>query len=334
MKFKILGILSFTILLAILGSSIVFAQDSPEQIAAKHGIAFPIIELGGCEDYSACRTFCEDPVNRETCINFAKKKGFYQEENKVNESTNLVQSAKLELGCDSEASCREFCGEQSNWEKCGEFAKKHRLSGGHTEDPKKAEILEKAKAELGCASYESCMAFCQEEANVQKCSEFAKRVGLRGGGVKAGPGGCTSQETCKTFCSDPNNYEICNKYTSSTGGKFHGPGGCNSEASCKTYCELHHQECGFMGQRVKYDSLQETCSRTPNCSWQDNSCECHSAGYGIPAAGYEKFCKEYPGKCARPKEGISINPEEEYCKKFPDRCLNKVSPSPELLLDK
>jgi hypothetical protein len=320
MKVKIFGILSLAILLVIFGRSVAFAQ-TPEEIAKKYGITFPIAELGGCVDYSSCRTYCEDPVNHSLCMDFAKKKGFHKEET-IQTKNRFIDSAKRELGCDSESSCREFCGNQANWEKCGEFAKKHKLNGGHTEDPKKAEILEKAKIELGCYSYESCMAFCRDESNAQKCSEFAKKVGLRGGEVHAGPGGCTSEETCHKFCSDPNNFEICNKYTGSNGGKFHGPGGCDNETSCKAYCQINQQECGSFGQTAKYDSLMEMCSRTPNCSWTDNNCECHSQGKEMPAAGYEQYCKEFPGKCANLNQKID-NTQEEYCKRFPDRCPNE-----------
>lgn len=186
-------------MLVTFGASVVSAQETPEQIAKKHGITFPIGELGGCVDYSSCRTYCEDPVNQSQCIDFAKRKGFYKEEG-IQDKSRFVESAKRELGCDSESSCREFCGNQANWEKCGEFAKRHRISGGHTEDPKKVEVLAKAKVELGCTSYEACMSFCHEEANRQKCSDFANKVGLRGGEHRVGPGGCNLEESCRAYC--------------------------------------------------------------------------------------------------------------------------------------
>ena len=50
--------------------------DDPEGIADYYDITFPIPELGNCASYSECRNYCEDPVNHNSCINFAKSKGF------------------------------------------------------------------------------------------------------------------------------------------------------------------------------------------------------------------------------------------------------------------
>lgn len=334
MKFKIFGILSLAILLVIFGSSVVYAE-TPEQIAKKHGIAFPIAELGGCVDYSSCHTFCEDPVNSGQCIDFAKKKGFYKEEG-IQEKSSVIVSAKTELGCDSESSCRELCGNQNNWEKCGEFAKKHRISGGHTEDPKKAEILEKAKVELGCTSYEACMSFCHEEANRQKCSDFAKKSGLRGGEHNVGPGGCNSEETCRAFCSDPNNFQECWKFGrgsgGSSGGGFHGPGGCNSEESCQKHCEKNPQDCkiiisgehGGAQDPRRASEMQSSTGTGSNldpkaecvkygCTWSGTNCQCHEGQYSsptytpLPPEGYSTDPSTSEGHSTPPS---SVTPEE------------------------
>lgn len=306
MRFKILGILSFVILLLIFGSSVAFAQENPEQIAKKYGVTFPIADLGGCVDYSSCRVYCEDPVNHSTCIDFAKKKGFYKEES-IQEKSSVIASARKELGCDSEISCREFCGSQSNWEKCGEFAKRHKINGGHTEDLKKAEILEKAKVELGCSSHEECMSFCHEEANRQKCSDFAKKTGLRGGEHRVGPGGCNSEETCRTFCSDPNNFQECSKFgggiEGSSGGGFHGPGGCNSEDSCRAYCEKNPQDCKII------TSGEHGGAQDPRRASEE----------------YAKYCRENPERCATGAQGPFRNKDareefEKFCTANPDKC--------------
>ncbi|MBI4097885.1 MAG: hypothetical protein HY426_02490, partial [Candidatus Levybacteria bacterium] len=226
-----------------------FAQEeSPEDAAKKYNITFPIVELGNCKDYSECRQFCEDPINSSTCMDFAKKKGFYKEEN--TSKSDLLQKAKSQLGCSSEATCREVCSKEENFEKCSNFARQNNLSGGHSEDPGKSEILQKAKSILGCNSESSCREICSKEENREKCSQFARQTGLRGGEHRSGPGGCTSEETCRAFCSDPNNYQICSGYASSQGGNFSGPGGCNSPDSCRQYCEKNPNSCGdFRGGR-------------------------------------------------------------------------------------
>lgn len=271
---------------SLFGFSQSFAQGTtttktPEEIAKEKGIAFPIAELGNCKNYSECRTFCDDPVNKDACISFAKNKGFYKESQVDTRKEEIIKSAKSELGCDSPSSCQDFCSKPENHDKCSNFAKTHNLGGGQTADPAKAQILEKAKTVLGCDSPTTCKAFCEQEANRAKCSDFARQVGLRGGEVKTGPGGCTSEETCRKFCSDPNNFEICQKFHGALMGNtqsFHGPGGCTTPESCKTYCEKNPKDCKFMNKSV---NPAEVCSRTPNCSWNGTTCQC--SGFSQPS---------------------------------------------------
>lgn len=323
-------------LLAVLFFGIVqsFAQTSPvgktpEQIAAEHGVTFPIAELGNCSDFNACRTFCEDPVNKNTCIDFAKKKGFYKEETTAKKD-EIIKSAKDQLGCDSEDSCRLLCSQEANYDKCSGFAQKNNLGGGQVHDPSKAEILKKAKDILGCDSPSSCRSFCEQEANRQECSNFANQTGLRGGEHQAGPGGCTSQETCKAFCSDPANFQICSKFQSTVTGEaknFQGPGGCNSEESCRTYCQSHPNECGYYGgsgDQDKAKAYADFCRQNPE------KCKPGQSG-GFESSQkreeFEKFCRENPDKCQGfPTPSGNINPND-YCKQYPEKC-NFQSPNP------
>jgi len=288
-------------------------QKTPDQIAKEKGITFPIAELGSCKNYGECRTFCDDPLNKDACVAFAKKRGFYKEAQADSQKSEILNSAKTELGCDSPSSCQAFCSKSENHDKCEAFAKSHNLGGDQTVDPAKSQILEKAKSILGCDSPSSCKTFCEQEQNRAKCSEFAKGVGLRGGENKAGPGGCTTEETCRKFCSDPNNFEICQKFQGSVTGKpenFHGPGGCNSPESCKAYCQLHPSECGHVGE--SQFNASEVCSKTPNCSWSGTACQC--SGFNPPSGT----------SSGKP----STNIKEDYCKQYPERCNFQKSPYP------
>ena len=283
------------------------AQENPDSMAPKYSITFPIPELGGCQNYSDCRAFCEDPLNYTTCIDFAKKKGFYKEESLQNNQQTILNAAKTQLGCDSYDSCRDFCSQEANLDKCTSFARTNNLQGGQTSDPAKTQILEKAKNILGCDSYTSCKAFCTQDANRQKCSDFAKAAGLSGGEHQVGPGGCTSEETCKAFCSDPQNYQICTQYSQAQGsGKFTGPGGCSSETSCKAYCQSHPEQCKFKGEESDKYNPAETCTKTPNCAWIENSCRC-----GTASSEPKTRCEKYPGcswsgtSCQCPNDGSS-----------------------------
>lgn len=309
--------------------------DNPEEVAKKYNVTFPISELGGCQDYAACRTFCEDPLNSTTCINYAKSKGFYKEEQVDATKGEILEKAKQALGCDSYESCKTFCQISSNFEKCDSFAKQNNLAGGHVNNPEEKRILEKAKEILGCDSPATCASFCSDDANRAKCSEFAKETGLRGGERPVGPGGCTSEATCKAFCSDPQNYSVCSGFASSSGGKFQGPGGCNSEESCRSYCKDHESECRAFGgsgggPRPEYDP-QEMCNRTPNCSWSNNTCTCSSGGGGggeeerKRAEEYAKICRENPARCTPGGVGgyerIEDRAEfEKYCSQNPEKC--------------
>lgn len=198
--------------------------DTPQ----KYGITFPIVELGSCTNFAACRMYCDDPTHSTECIAFAKKKGFYKEPVPQAEMTKVVEEAKTELGCDSEESCKTFCSQEANFQKCSNFAKKNGLQGGIKNTVDSSSTLAKAKEILGCTSVDTCKTFCSQEANIQKCSDFAKQAGLRGGEQKVGPGGCTSEETCKAFCASPVNSQLCGQFeaginpSSSTGQKFGG----------------------------------------------------------------------------------------------------------------
>lgn len=298
------------------------AEEDP---AKKYNVTFPVVELGGCGNISECKIFCEDPVNRDSCISYAKKKGFYKEPEVVgSKKDELVAAAKKELGCDSESSCRSLCSDQANFDRCDTFAKKRGLNGGHVEDSTKAKILEKAKEILGCNSPDSCSSFCSKEENRQKCSEFAKETGLRGGEQRVGPGGCTSEESCKAFCSDPQNFSVCKGFMSSSGGKFSGPGGCNSEESCRAYCRGHEDECRSSsdsgGAPPPGYNPQEMCLKTPNCKWEENSCKCGFYGGSgeerNKAEEYAKFCRENPEKCRSGNDSTSNQSPRPYATSY------------------
>lgn len=259
----------------------VIAQNTSDDIAKKYNITFPVQELGGCKNYAECRTYCEDPLNQTICVAFAKAKGFYHEDN--SDKKEVLDAAKTELGCADIASCQTICQNETNIDKCRAFAKKHNIDSGEGESPEKKEIVEKAKTTLGCDSASSCKTVCEKEENRQKCDDFAKKAGLRGGERRLGPGGCTSEESCKSFCSDPNNFQICSNFTKGskeTGEQFKGPGGCTNEENCKKFCQDHPQECR-MGRRDSQTgsnqqnlNLQEACFRTPGCRWDNNTCQC------------------------------------------------------------
>lgn len=275
----------------------VLAQTNPDQAASKYGISFPIKELGGCRDYAACRTYCDDPLNQNTCINFAKQKGFYHQE-QVQPNQTILAAAQKELGCSSPNLCQSFCAQSANLDKCSQFAKDHKLGGGVKEDPGESRVLTQAKQELGCDSKEACMTFCSNSANHDKCSQFAQKVGLRGGVEMKGPGGCSSPTTCQEFCSNPSNYQSCasfyqqfkNTHQGFGDNSFKGPGGCDSESSCRSYCTQHPEECpAFRGASLPAQpnfSPPSSFSPTPYPNYQGSNPSNYPCAKTVCSSGY------------------------------------------------
>ncbi len=311
--------------------------QNPEEKAKLYDVAFPIAELGNCTDYISCRTYCEDPVNADSCIDYGRSKGFYQGESDE-KVRDVLSKAKSSLGCDSYEACQNFCEIPANFDRCSNFARSQGIVGGHVEDPAKSEIVSKAKEVLGCTSPDACRSFCEQEANAQKCSDFAKTVGLRGGEHLVGPGGCTSESTCKSLCSDPNNFQICKGFHDVAGSQFAGPGGCNSEATCRTYCQQNEAECskafGGPGRGAGTSpppgyNPAEMCNRTPNCAWTNNGCQCGFYGEtketAQKAGEYAAYCQANPDKCKPGQTGgfgtTQTRQEfESYCRQNPDKC--------------
>ncbi len=267
---RLISIFLISVLFTLLFTKTTSAK-TPEEIAKDHGITFPISELGGCANVSACRTFCDDPTHSQTCSDFAKSKGLNRSASNPNDQ-RLLATAKTELGCDSPDSCSGFCRKEANYDKCSDFAKKHNLSGGQGADPAQKDFLDKAKQVLGCDSAAACTTFCSKQENHEKCSNFAKQVGLRGGQTQTGPGGCNSEDTCRAYCQQH-------------------PGQCGGDRSS-----------GASGSTGP-GNHSDLCNQTPNCAWTGSTCQCPqgtptgSPSNPPPAINPESYCKSKPG-CA------------------------------------
>lgn len=235
--------------------------ESDEDLAKKHGITFPIAELGNCANINQCKAYCDNPSNHDACMSFAKKKGFHKEVgDQSGGNPELLASARSELGCDSETSCQALCEQPTNRERCMAFAQKHGLG---RPPPDKVQLLQAAQAELGCTSMETCRATCEQQKD--KCMEFARKHGLgggpSGGSQQQGPGGCNSEETCRAYCQT--HPDECKGFAATSGdanysgsykqGDYLGPGGCKTEEECKNYCSSHPSECpGFQQGQPSY----------------------------------------------------------------------------------
>lgn len=311
----------------------IISAQTIEEAEKKYQITYPIAELENCADLASCRSYCDDLTHKDVCVAFAKKKGFYKENAMAQKKAEILAASKTELGCDSPESCKQKCEEENNFEKCSEFAKKFNLNGGNMLSDKNQQLLTKAKDILGCDSPTTCKTICEKEENREKCSEFAKQTGLRGGKKMEGPGGCNSKETCEAYCSDPNHFDECKKFGPGPDGQgkpggpqggFKGPGGCDSKETCEKYCQEHEDECRKIGggpKDKKPENIEKLCEGNP-----EKCKEMRQEFIENKQENREEFCKNNPDKC---KEAFgqpgNIRPNDlEFCKNNPDKCKERM----------
>src|SRR3989344_1861753 len=139
----------------------------------------------GCNSPDSCQEVCEREENFEKCSAFAKKNNVSGGHTANPSEQRFLEKAKQILGCDSPSSCKSFCENEQNREKCTQFAQETGIRGG-----------ERMVGPGGCTSEETCKAFCSDPANYQVCSSFGGATGRE----FKGPGGCTSEESCKAYC--------------------------------------------------------------------------------------------------------------------------------------
>ncbi len=264
--------------------------------AKEYGITFPIADLGGCAGPQECRDFCEQPANHQTCMDFAKKKGFHKEMERSDgmdpgKRDELLQQAKTELGCTSMESCSKVC--ENNQSRCEAFARKHGVyheppeSRGRYSAEEKMQLMEKAKTDLGCASMDECRATCEKDP--QRCMDFAKKHGFH---KESG------QSQQYQYRSGEYQEETAGRTSPNYGIQRFGKGGCDSEESCKKYCQEHPDECpGYRGyERASEGGLRDQqYQREPGSYAGPSGCrtevEC------------KNWCEAHPDKCPGFAEG-------------------------------
>lgn len=245
-------------------------------------LQYPIPDLGYCRDAKECYLYCEIPEHKPACWSYG---AYTLGPSVLGETTDTTEDKEMEaeaknrgitfpipeLGsCANVRECRSYCDNPTHRDACSAFAKKHGFDKGEggPDDTKKQELLQYARTELGCDSYEACRRIC--ETDHERCEAFSRRHGINSGEGDTHKAemlerartelGCDSFESCKKLCEE--NRERCMTFTKkhgydqggSTGDqggkKTRGPGGCDSEESCRKYCQEHPKECqGFQDSR-------------------------------------------------------------------------------------
>jgi hypothetical protein len=210
------------------------------------------IELG-CDSIASCISYCQNPDNVTKCRAFAQK--YASQDVKVVEQKQqeLVQKAKETLGCTSVDSCKTFCEDINNKEKCRAFAKAN-LEEIPQAQKAKEEIIKKAKEVLPCNSVETCKTYCDNVANRDTCTEFARKVVPTAvkeyliPTIKATLN-CTSVDECRKLCELPENKEKCQQFTQllkpvvKQESKQQLKITCKTVEECKLVCQKYPDQC-------------------------------------------------------------------------------------------
>ncbi|MDP3726255.1 MAG: LamG domain-containing protein [bacterium] len=234
-------------------------------------IQYPVPELDNCGNEAECRSYCDNANNAEECFAFAKKYNLISEEEAEEVADKFLNVKNGPGGCNSGASCEEYCSSVDRLDECISFAEETGYySPEELAEAKKFQELVKSGAQFpgGCEDRNTCEIYCSDASNMEECLNFAEKSGfmpqdeidearkfmtLMQNGES--PGGCNSKEQCENFCSEEGNIEECIAFAEKAGvmtseeaemvrkigGK--GPGGCQSKGQCEAYCEANSEEC-------------------------------------------------------------------------------------------
>ena len=137
-----------------------------------------------------------------------------------------------ELGnCKNETDCKSYCDKPANIEACINFAEKHNLIPQEEIEQAKKFIAAGGKGPGGCASKESCEAYCNDVNHIEECIAFGEENGLippdeleearkvrdalRKGAQL--PGGCRNKRECDAYCSVSEHMEECISFAETAG---------------------------------------------------------------------------------------------------------------------
>ena len=138
-----------------------------------NGITFPIPELGKCASRTACRNYCNDPSNLDTCTTFAKVHGLMNEAQaaRAEKFVSVLKSEQGPGGCDSPRSCESFCSNTQNLDACVQWATDHNLKNDNLATAQKIQKFLKSGGQLpgGCNSRETCAAYCSDFGHAEEC---------------------------------------------------------------------------------------------------------------------------------------------------------------------
>ncbi len=248
-------------------------------------IEFPVEELGGCADKTACKAYCDEAENAGACRAFAERHGLGSTQEKVKAKVDQITSDGGPGGCAEGAknpgsACKAYCDSSKNIEECVAYARENKLmSPPDLADAEKVVSALKRGAKLPsqCQNAKSCKQVCENPEDMKTaraCFAFGKEAGLL-------PPDVTAERAEKVFvslergngpfksfaemrqCENPQSDEVLQKcldfgiqagfippeeveIIKKTGGK--GPGNCRGREQCDTYCRENQKACFAFAQ--------------------------------------------------------------------------------------
>ncbi len=180
--------------------------------------------------------------------------------------------------CKNQQACEAYCDVSNNIEACVNYAEKAGLMTSQeiAEARKIMPFLIGGTTPGSCKNQRECDAYCDNEANLNECIDFAVKAGMmdaseaemakKMGGK--GPGGCKREE-CKTYCEDESHIQECVDFAvqngmmdaseaeivKKTGGK--GPGNCKGKEECDNFCKQPENMQTCIDFAVQYGMMTE-----------------------------------------------------------------------------
>lgn len=148
---------------------------SKEQSASESARQETLIQAAkqelGCTSMDECRALCQNPDNKEKCEAFSKNHGLSKPPVSQQNINELVQKAKIELGCTSQDSCRVFC--EQNKEKCASFSQKNNPENNNQDKPNADKVDPSRKIENTSEFPSNCKD--SEECRIRYCQKYPGR---------------------------------------------------------------------------------------------------------------------------------------------------------------
>ncbi len=179
---------------------------------------------GGCDSFSACETYCNDPTHEDECFTYATEHDLLPKEEL--ERITKLRTTKGPGGCQGRA-CEQYCEEPGHEKECLEFAREQGFIA--EEEYTKIKKFVDLEGPGGCRG-RSCEQYCEDAAHRKECFAFAKENGLidekeaevmdriqNKMETSGGPGGCRDEITCRGYCMDQAHFNECAAFAVDTG---------------------------------------------------------------------------------------------------------------------